>query len=396
MIRNCFCFCLALLLLGCGNKPLEIPIKYGTHLMMTCTFNDSIKGNFMFDTGAYGLHIDSTYNETSRMFYYPMYMPPEDEMSETDKVFYLNRPKPKKIIITHPVDLYLADNSSIINLKSSFGKQFDGIVGWDLFKDKILEVDYINEKFIISDPDDHDLDSSFTEIPLALHKKWFCIDMTTHPSKNLPIYGRYLLDMGFGGCVIYTGKTYREFRMDTMVTKRKTFRDDWGLYAIQRTLGGVFRGNSVKLNKFEVKEPILEYSIDTIGILGNTEYVALLGNKFFERFRTIINLRSGILYLKPNKDYEKKETFKSLGFACIDRTDICDGFIVHCIYDNSDADKGGLRSGDVLVQFNGKPVRNDPDKMYKAIYENENEEKALTFRRKDSSFVLKLKLKSEL
>lgn len=40
-----------------------------------------------------------------------------------------------------------------------------------------------------------------------------------------------------------------------------------------------------------------------------------------------------------------------------DRTDICDGWIVSSLYENGIAANAGIKAGDMILEINGRPVK---------------------------------------
>ena len=93
---------------------------------------------------------------------------------------------------------------------------------------------------------------------------------------------------------------------------------------------------------------------------------------------------------------KKGMKFRSIGVGFVDRTDICEGFIVNSIYLNSEADKAGIKSGDLITHIDNKPVTLYSDTMLRSVYENIGKYITITFNRKDSIFKLNLKVKEEL
>ena len=110
-----------------------------------------------------------------------------------------------------------------------------------------------------------------------------------------------------------------------------------------------------------VENEHLSYSNNKTGALSEANYLGLLGNGFFERFYVVLDFENKDLYLKPNINFKKKPKTYNLGFNYTDRTDIYNGLIVSSMFENSDAEKKGLRLGDIITHINDVSVESMKD-----------------------------------
>jgi hypothetical protein len=246
------------------------------------------------------------------------------------------------------------------------------------------------------DPDAFEIDETFIKIPFKTNGNSFTVDMEVGLSKNLTINGTFLFDMGFGGTISFTGETTRKYRLDTLGGEHVKYVLDWRVVNSLRSYAAVIRGNYMQLDNFKINEPTLEYYTDTIGILGKTSYLGLLGNRFFQNFDVIIDFPSKELYMRPNNQFNKRMKMKDLGIGFVDRTDVCDGFIVRSITVGSKAERDGVRIGDIITHLNDKAVKSDSEKLEDDLYQNPGKETLFTFKRGDSTFKLSLVLEEKL
>ncbi len=382
--KSVYACLIVLLMLSCSKESIEIPFNYERNIYVKSIINDSINGNFMFDTGAWGLFFDSLFNKRPSLGYNYYYAQNSESGENLKLKFAVNA-------ISFTPECFRP-----IQTKSSFGKQCDGIVGWDLLKDQVLEVDYINSKLRITKANDFEIDTSYTKIPLIFNNNAFYVNLDVAVTDRLTVRGKYLFDLGYGGSIYFTGETVKKYQIDSIRNKKVEFGVDWGTLERRKSVGFVLRGKNIKIENFELIEPTLECSKDVTGVLSGGEYVGLLGNRALDHFDVVIDFVNKELYLRPNADYKKRMKFRSMGVGFIDRTDICDGFIVNSIYLNSDADKAGVKSGDIITHFDGKSVKLNSEKMIKDFYENVGKDVLITLSRKDSVFKLTLKVKEQL
>jgi len=375
-------YAIVLLIYSCKRERVEIPFNYERNIYLKSIINDSISGNFMFDTGAYGLHLDSlfkTYLKFDGSYHEGRFFEGDDNLIFSVNGFSL-----------------LPEYTSTIKAKPTFGKQCDGIVGWDLFKNNVLEIDYTKPSLYVTKGRDFVVDTGFTKIPITFRNNLFYLNLEIMITRNLIINGDFVLDLGFGGSVYLTGETVRKYHLDTINTKQAEFGLDWGLYERRKSVGSVFRCTKINIKPFELIEPTIECSKDTTGVLSGGDYIGLLGNRALEHFDVVIDFDNMDLYLRPNLNYSKKMKFRSAGVGFVDRTDVCDGLVVDVIYRNSQAEKEGIRSGDIITHFDNKPVKDNSVKMIKDFYDNVGKDVLVTFTRMDSVFKTKLRVEEEL
>lgn len=384
MKKSVYGIAIALINFSCSKEQIEIPFSYERNIYIKSVINDSINGNIMFDTGAFGLYLDSTYNSRPSLGY--NYFNPD------------NLGSAGHLMLKFAIDgnYFTLDRTQIINAKPTFGKQCDGIVGWDLLKDYSLEIDYINTKLKLMKDGGIANEDGYTKIPLIFRNNMFFVNMDVKVSDNLTVSGEYLLDLGYGGSVYFTGETVRKYQIDTIASKKVEFGVDWGLTEKRKSVGFAFRGKSIKIDEFELIDPTIECSKDLSGVLSGGEYIGLLGNRSLEHFDVVIDFVNKELYLKPNADYKKRMKFRTIGVGFVDRTDICNGFIVNSFYSTSQVDKIGIMSGDIITHFDGEPVKTNSEKMIKDFYDNVGKDVEVTFLRKDSIFKLNMVVKEEL
>jgi len=374
------------LLLSCGflkNKETEIPFNFDRNLFFSVMLNDTIKGSFMFDTGAYGLVLDSSFDQNSglKFFSFDPAIPEEFRLK-------------KSISLSVSNIVYDTENTYVMDMKKSFGKECDGIIGWDLFKDKAILIDYKKKKIKVIDPTIFAADPSFSKVPLTFTNNFIYLHPEIVLDNGNKISGDFILDVGYGGCVLFTNESAKKFKIDSLISEKLYFESAWGtLYS--KSQGFVFRGKSLKLAGLELQNPLLDCSLNESGILASGPYAGLLGNRTLERFDVVIDFGGKALYLKPNADHKEKMKF-NLGLSFIDRTDICDGWFVNYVFKGTNSHKEGIKTGDLVTHINNNPVKEMSPADLPELFKTEDEEMLLTLNRANKTFQVKIKLKEYL
>ncbi len=373
-----------------NSKTVEIPVQYNTHIYLKCMIDDTIEGNFMFDTGAYGLYLDSLYNQNSGVKYNP----------NPEKLFgaeqYENGGNEYHLKVALNTFSYNPQNIYVINTKSSFGRQCDGIIGWDFLQNRIVQIDYQNLSLKIIDPEDFKVDTSYKRIQLIMRRNLFFIKTDVAFTKNLNLKSEYVFDIGCGTGMINTGETVRKNKINLSDKNKVEFGYDWGLLENRHSTQFKMRVNSIRFEGFEFIEPLIDCSMDSSGTLGSGDYAGLLGNGILENFNMIIDFPLKTLYLKPNENYKKRMVFKSLGFGFVDRTDICDGLVVSAVETNRDQDALDIKSGDIITHINDKPEKNNSTEIVKELYSKIGKYNMFTIKRGSETIKFNVQLKEKL
>ncbi len=114
-----------------------IAVNYDSGWIFPLKLYDAIPGNFLFDTGCYGMLLDSLYlvsiplDTTGKTGAHTLYGSGEGRQ-ETK---YISGPIPARLDTLPGISPY----AIITQLKPMSGKSLDGIVGWDYLKNHVVE-----------------------------------------------------------------------------------------------------------------------------------------------------------------------------------------------------------------------------------------------------------------
>jgi len=250
-------------LFDCDEKtvPFDYDEKMLKLMIFKGTLNDSISLNVMFDTGGNSNHILLSDSLAGLL---------ADTMVNLQIGVYKSS-----------VPIFAIDRNN-----HAF-RYFDAIIGWQFFKDKIIEISY-QHKYI------RELDT----IPVSTD--FFPIKMEAINKVRIPIkifvQGKcieedFSIDTGFNGDIML-GKYFLD----------KNKIDLTGAYiGASQTIagplsGGSIPGDSIELGKFVLPETRIGFSTTNVGM-----HNRLVGNKVFEHFTVILDLKNFYLYLKPNE-----------------------------------------------------------------------------------------------
>ncbi|MEO0899249.1 MAG: hypothetical protein AAFY71_22750 [Bacteroidota bacterium] len=169
----------------------------------------------------------------------------------------------------------------------------DGHFGWNLFEDKIVELDYDKQLMIVHTSLDRNLEG-FAKMDIEYINTLFCIQSKlTIGEDEYP--NRYLFDTGFQRTVI----------LDKDLRKTSNFPDTLPVIKeskLRNGAGTVFVNRVVEVDHICFENQCLD---QVPVLLLSTPNPArfethILGNELLKRFHTILDFQHDFVYLKPN------------------------------------------------------------------------------------------------
>ncbi|MCZ4244842.1 clan AA aspartic protease [Pedobacter punctiformis] len=281
MIKNLF---IAFILLSthaiAQNKPLEsdtIPLiinKQNT-IYVKAVFNDSDTLNLNFDTGT-------------------------TELVLTNNVLK-NKLKsvPKLYNTVYNLKIGNHDYKTKIYDAELTGHDTDGRFGWDLFKDKTVELNYDKNALIVHNqlPAYVSKDSKFKKFPIKYFKELFLIEGTISQNgiKNTSLF---LFDTGY----------QRTAMLDNDLLKLSNFPAE-KMEVIKKVMMKGAQGNEIpvitsnlellKIGNYKLKNVPVQQITANKPMRG--ENIHILGNEILKRFNTFLDFQNNVVYLKPNQ-----------------------------------------------------------------------------------------------
>lgn len=329
----------------------SIPIKYYSHLYLSGKINN-IEGLFLFDTGADNLYFDSIfYNKNLN---YPTIgkglLPGVGSTPQEVKVIL------DDVNVVFNDYLYTTTMVPVMSLKTLVGDQADGIIGYEFFNEKVIEINYINEYMRVFENIESIDTKDYTKIQLKRVKDRLLIPLTVNVNDSISINNEFLLDLGSGSNISFTSYISDKYNLDRHITEKVNYYTKYG-GAGGDSQSYVFITKSVIIGGYEIEYPVSDYSLDKAGALASGYYAGLVGNEIFQKFDLILDYRNNVLYIKPNSNFSEETGVPRLGFGYTYRAETLGGLIVSGFYKGSSAEKSGLQVDDMIIEINDIPVK---------------------------------------
>lgn len=385
-----FSILLIFIVVSCQNEKtannIFVKYHYDGNIKIEASINDSIKGLFIFDTGADGLYLDSSFVSENKSI-----------VKSTDTAIIGgagNSGNIKIIIINNSLSVSIGkqkmsfDTIPILKLERINNQKIAGIIGNDFIKKGVLFINNNDTTLAI----DTVVDSKKyqTGIPLEFSKGRFYLKVRIILSNGKTLEPRLKLDLGCTDAIILNTPYFNKIKSNI-----PTFVDyailDGGVSG--NTEGGEFRAQQLKLGIKSVDLPIISFSKDTAGALASLKSDGLLGNGLLDRYNYAIDYKHNVLYLnsigKINKPYKSTVS----GLYVVRQNDIA---IVKCIYEQFEPFKQGVNIGDTIIKINNKDVSGLTQKQIDDILNTENKSIEIVTKHEDKLKTIKYKTEKKI
>ena len=175
----------------------------------------------------------------------------------------------------------------------------DGLIGMKYLSDKVIKIDYKNQKITFLDKLNPEMAKSFSAVPIEWDPKhpgtsMFPMEVTL-PSGKV-IAGKALLDTGAGVAVSFNATGAARFKLDEIEGKKPYEKKHGGVGGADN--GFKFDIDGIKVGGLSV--PVKEgyFSTNKNGAMAKASYIAIIGNKYWKNFDLILDVRNNKLYLK--------------------------------------------------------------------------------------------------
>lgn len=359
MIKNIFLFTVFFFfftLNGSATIPKgAIPFIFDKHLYLQCTLNDSIPVTIIYDNGADFLYLDDDFlkiNNLNRSF---------GRIGKA-KMGGAGNSEPISVdIFIDPVKIHCGELeyknkiTPIIKLRDILGRHTDGLLGNTHLLNTPLKISF-SEGFIyqFKEPLGNDLHDEYIKLDARFEKNRIDVKAKLQINENNFLDGWFRMDLGCGSTIILTNEAVSSLNINDTPKAYFTTR-----------AGGVGGGSnqvSIRAKQFcmtdTLKNIVIDYSINEKGALSfDRPYLGLIGNKIWSLYDIILDPENSSVWVKRNKNKGIYMLSSVTHMATIDRTDICEGWIVNGLYKDGIAEKAGFEIGDIIIAINNRPVK---------------------------------------
>ena len=335
------------------NKSITIKFKSSSNLIIIpVRINDSDTLNFILDTGVRYPIITELPFVNKLNLNYLMPVPVKGLGEGVELTAYRSANNTLNIsgltARNQEVQMIIDENFQISHI---LGIPVHGLMGFNLFKDYIVEIDYLNEKITLNKPEYFKYRDNKKDIILPLNfdgnKPYVNTTIETDDSIKVPV--KLLVDTGASDAIWLSEKSddrinYPKKHVETFIGRGLS----GDLYGVKGRIEGIWVGPLV------LPQPIVAFPDSEVidQLMTSNDRNGTIGAEILRRFHVTIDYRNSRLTLRPNHKFNDDFNYNMSGMEIINPMPGLPIFTITNIRENSPAFLAGLKENDQILSLN--------------------------------------------
>lgn len=331
----------------------EVPFEvYGGHLFIQGKLNGIASGRFLLDNGAADVFISEAKARSLKLT-------PQSSVKipgSAQGIATVYVPDVKVQIGS----LTLKDQRSVVipaaemkGLSQYFGRNLDGIIGYEFFQQMVVEMDYAKQVLRLHQPKTYRYRGTGYRLPLQIKNRRPYIEATVLPYGSGAIAGTLLVDLGSNGALSVGAGCGRDKTLRATAPKLLR-RQLTTIHGSQQIYMG--RVRALNIGSFRLNAPLTVF--ETNPKVECDRIAGKIGTQILRQFRIIFDYPQQQLILESKADQSRTSVYEyDLSGLRLEAegTDFSI-YRVKAVFPETPAAKAGLQKGDILSQIDRKPV----------------------------------------
>ena len=242
-----------------------------------------------------------------------------------------------------------------LNLKENLGDEIYGIIGYDIFRRFVVEIDYDDLRLTLHDPKRYKPRRYFEAIDISLNDTKPFIRSNLSTDKGSANGVKLMVDTGASHALL----------LDVFNTDDLTLPEETITARLGQGLGGEIPGMIGRLDHYEIGKYNFDEVLVSIPYEGSYSTAikrgsrhGTVGGELLCRFNPTFDYFRGKLYLSRGKLYSKDFEFDMSGITLGVKKQYLDSLVVKHLDEESPAAEVGIVPGDRIISINGKNLAN--------------------------------------
>jgi len=335
------------------DKSITIKFKSSSNLIIIpVTINESDTLNFILDTGVrYPIITELPFvNKLNLNYLMPVEIKGLGEGVELTAYRSANNTMHINGLTAQnqEVQMIIDENFQISHI---LGIPVHGLIGFNLFKDYIVEIDYISERLTLHKPEYYKYRDRKKDIIMPLqfdgNKPFVNTSILTDDSTKVPV--KLLVDTGASDAIWLSQKSddrinYPKNHIETFIGRGLS----GDLYGVKGRIDGIWVGPLI------LPQPIVAFPNSEIidQLISSNDRNGTLGAEILRRFHVTLDYRNSRLTLSPNHKLKEDFNYNMSGMEIINPMPGLPIFTITNIRENSPAYLAGLKENDQILSLN--------------------------------------------
>jgi predicted aspartyl protease len=264
------------------------------------------------------------------------------------------------------------------NLEGGLGHSLDGILGYDVFKAYVVEIDYIQKTIRLNDPATYRYAGREQPLAISIEEQIPFIRLPFENKDGKAVQGKVEFDIGQTSGLLLIKTFVDEHQL--IPALQQNVQITTGAILADKVSAYVTRIPALRLGETVMKDIVTTVSptAENAGVEGDT--VGLLGAEVLRRFKVIVDYSRSQVFLEPNRNISDPFEFDMSGMSLAAQGVERREYRVRSVIRGTPAAEAGVSAGDLIVSIDNRPAR-----------ELTLTEIRRLFRQPDRDFVLNLK-----
>lgn len=337
------------------KKEITINFKSASNLIIIpVTINESDTLNFILDTGVrFPIITELPFIDKLKLNYMtPVKIKGLGEGEELTAYRSGNNTMEIKGLTARNQEVHMIIDENF-QISHMLGLPVHGLIGFNLFKDYIVEIDYLNEKITLHKPEYYKYRDRKKDIVMPLHfdgnKPFVRTTIVTTDLTEVPV--KLLVDTGASDA-LWLSETSDE-RITLPENRIETFLGrglNGDLYGVKGRIDGIWVGPLI------LPQPIVAYPSSKLidKLISRNDRNGTIGAEILRRFHVTVDYRNSRLTLRPTHKIKEGFNYNMSGMEITNPMPGLPIFTIADIREDSPAFLAGLKENDQILSLNNR------------------------------------------